>query len=62
VVRLSVIAGVIVGVATVPDMPLAVTTETEVTVPDPEAAVLPFSFCIACRILSVAATVPAPDT
>ena len=40
----KVIAGVTDGVATVPASPLAVTTETEVTVPDPEAAVLPFSF------------------
>ena len=40
----KVIAGVVVDVATVPASPLAVTTETEVTVPPPEAAVLPFSF------------------
>jgi hypothetical protein len=52
---------VVVGLATVPDTPLAVTTDTEVTVPVPPP-LLPFSFCIACRIVSVAATVPAPDT
>ena len=33
--RVSEIAGVVVAVATVPDTPLAVVTETEVTVPDP---------------------------
>ena len=33
--RVSVIAGVVVAVATVPDTPLAVTTETLVTVPVP---------------------------
>lgn len=32
-----VIAGVVVAVATVPEKPLAVTTETEVTVPEPAA-------------------------
>jgi hypothetical protein len=33
--RVKVMAGVVVAVATVPDTPLAVTTETEVTVPVP---------------------------
>src|SRR5580704_8365378 len=33
--RVSVIAGVVVGLATVPEMPFAVTTETDVTVPEP---------------------------
>jgi hypothetical protein len=33
--RVRVIAGVVVGFATVPDTPLAVTTETEATVPVP---------------------------
>jgi hypothetical protein len=33
--RVKVIAGVVVSVATEPDTPFAVTTETEVTVPEP---------------------------
>lgn len=37
----SVIAGVVVAVATLPDTPLAVVTETEVTVPDPVAVNAP---------------------
>jgi hypothetical protein len=60
-VVVKVMAGVEVAVATVPAKPLFVTTETEVTVPG-TAAVFPFSFCIACRIVSVDATVPAPET
>jgi hypothetical protein len=35
-----VIAGVVVGVATVPETPLAVTTETDVTVPPDEGELL----------------------
>jgi hypothetical protein len=59
-VVVRVMAGVDVAVATVPAKPLFDTTETEVTVPG-TAAVFPFNFCIASRIVSVAATVPAPD-
>ena len=38
--RVKVMAGVVVGSATEPDTPLAVTTDTLVTVPEPPAMVL----------------------
>lgn len=42
--RVSVIAGVVVAVATEPETPLAVVTDTDVTVPPPEALVR--SLCV----------------
>jgi hypothetical protein len=41
---------------------LAAAVETDVTVPFPLAAMFPFNLLIACNIVSVAATVPAPLT
>jgi hypothetical protein len=60
--KVKVMAGVEVAVATLPEIPLAVTTEAEVTVPVPLSAMFPFNLLIACRMVSVAATVPAPET
>ena len=45
-----------------PDTPFAVTMETAVIPPPLKAAILPFSLLIAVRIVSVADTVPAPET
>ena len=39
--KVNVIAGVVVGVATVPLIPLAVTTEVDVTVPEPAGELHP---------------------
>ena len=56
-------AGVVVAVAQVAVTPLlAAAVETEVTVPFPFAVMFPFNLSIACKIVSVAATTPAPLT
>ena len=52
--RVNVIAGVVVLSATSPDTPLAVVTDTEVTVPEPSPPIFPLNFSIACKIESVA--------
>jgi hypothetical protein len=54
----KVMAGVVVSVATLPEIPLAVATETVVTVPVPFSAIFPFNLLIAPTIESEDDIVP----
>ena len=60
--KVKVMAGVVVSVATLPDIPFAVTTDAVVTVPVPFRAIFPFNLLRAVRIESVAVIEPAPLT
>jgi hypothetical protein len=62
-VVVRVIAGVVVAVATVPAKPLAVTTETEETVPEPvgiSTSMRPFTGFTATRVGVVLSTLDTP--
>ena len=59
--RVSVIAGVVVGLATVPLTPLAVVTETLVTVPPDPVALRVVPVKVSPDPIEISSTIPAPE-